>query len=133
MRSTSSGERSAYMCGKQVVNLIAVITVAVKQDREVGVIGFYTRLDRTETDTGDIIQTAEIVRMNCFPFPDFTVQMTEQTETHRGTEFVHFCIAADVRNLFRTMNAEIFQIVQFCAQGRIGGKRTWRHLRNRRR
>ena len=111
--------RYDVFCGKQVINLIAGITVTVEQHRKVGVIGFHTRQNRTEADTGDAFQTAEVTRMDSFPFPDFSVQMAEQTETHGGAEFVHLRIAADIRNLLGAVNAEVFQVVQLCAQGGI--------------
>ena len=105
--------------GKQVIDFIAGVTIAVKQHREVGVIGLYTGHDRTEADAGNAFQAGKITGMDGFPFPDFTVQMTEQTETHGSAEFIHFRIAADVRNFFRPVNAEVFQIIQLGAEGRI--------------
>ena len=101
---------------KQIIDLIAGETIAVKQDREVGVIGFHAGQNRIEADARDAFQTAEVVCIDGFPFPDFPVQMAEQAKAHGSTEFVHLCIAADVRNFFGTMNAEVFQIVQFGTQ-----------------
>ena len=48
------------LCSKEIVNLITGIAVTVKQDREVGVIGFYTQLNRTEIDAGNSFQISSI-------------------------------------------------------------------------
>ena len=93
---------------------VACVAVSVKHYREIGIIKPDIRRDGVELNAGDPLEAGHVLTIDFFSLLDLPVEMPQIADAHGGTEFIHFGIASNVRHTFRPVDAEIFQIVQFC-------------------